>query len=271
MKKLLSIFALSALVLMTSCDKIDINETHKPFSVTGSGKTVLIKDFTGARCVNCPAAAEVAHELQHQLGEDLVFIMSVHAGFLANPVGQFPDFTTEEGTSWYNGQSANPLFSVDHVALTEGNILNESQLDTPVAEALTEPQLFQIGIYNIYNEETRLLSVESTFTPISDGDGKLYATVCLIEDSIVGRQVVPGGIDTAYVFRNVFRGTLNGADGELVSNGPFYYDEDFEINTNMTLDEAYNADQCYILTYIYDYTTGKILQTAMRKVKEDYQ
>ena len=48
------------------------------------GKTVLIKDFTGARCVNCPAAAEYAHNLQHQLDENHIFIMSVHAGFLPN-------------------------------------------------------------------------------------------------------------------------------------------------------------------------------------------
>ena len=54
--------------------------------VEPTGKMVLIKDFTGARCVNCPAAAEYAHNLQHQLDEDHIFIMSVHAGFLAQPM-----------------------------------------------------------------------------------------------------------------------------------------------------------------------------------------
>lgn len=269
MKKILSIFVLSALVLaVTSCDKIDLNNTYKPYSGFGGGKTVLIKDFTGARCVNCPAAAEAAHELQHQLGEDRVFIMSVHAGYLAVPVGQFPDFTTPEGTQWYNSNSSNPLFSVDHVALTEGNTLNVSQLDVPVADALEEPQLFEIYINSTYNEQTRRLEVGSTFDVVGEGSGKLYGTMCLIEDSIVGRQVVPGGVDTAYVFRNVFRGTLNGADGELVSNGPFIIEDLFAIDGTMVLDSAYNADQCYIMTYIYNYDTGKIIQTAVSKIKE---
>ena len=41
------------MVLFTmGCDKIDINNTHKPYEPTGGNKTVLIKDFTGARCVN---------------------------------------------------------------------------------------------------------------------------------------------------------------------------------------------------------------------------
>ena len=273
MRKSFSILAFAALMLtVASCDKIDINNTHKPYSASGGGKTVLIKDFTGVRCVNCPAAAETAHELQHQLGADRIFIMGVHAGFLATPVGLFPDFRTEEGTAWYNNNASNPLFSVDHVALTEGNTLNESQLDAPVADALAEPQTFKILIENTYDTTARQLRVNNTFSALGNGEGKYYGTVCLLEDSIVGRQRVPssvvaGGVDTAYVFRNVFRGTLNGADGELVSNGHYYANDEFTLNCAMTLDETYNADQCYILTYIYDYDSGKIIQTEMKKVK----
>ena len=269
MKKILSIFAFAALMLaLASCDKIDINNTHKPYTPTSGGKTVLIKDFTGVRCVNCPGAAEVAHEIQHSLGEDRVFIMSVHAGYLATPVGLFPDFRTEEGTQWYNDNSVNPLFSVDHVSLTEGNTLNESQIDKAVSDALNEPQSFNIMFENVYDEESRELKVTSTITAAGDYSGELYLTVCLLEDSLVGRQVVPGGIDTAYVFRNVFRGTLNGADGEQFVNGKVYVNDEFAKNHTMTLDEAYNADQCYILSYISDKGLGgKILQTAMEKIK----
>lgn len=269
MKKLFSIFTLSVMMmLMMGCDKIDINNINKPYTYFGEGKTVLIKDFTGVRCVNCPAAAEVAHELQHQLGEDRVFILSVHAGFLATAMGQFPDFKTPEGDEWYGNNSANPLFSVDHVALTEGNTLNESQLDTPLSEALAEDQTFELFIVNNYDEATRELRVETDVTATSDYLGQLYLTVCLVEDSIVGRQVVPGGVDTAYVFRNVFRGTLNGADGESFANGSVYVNDEFAKNYTATLNEGYNADQCYILTYVADKSKGgKILQTAMEKIK----
>ena len=268
MKRLSLIFATAALVLFTmGCDKIDINNTHKPYEPTGGNKTVLIKDFTGARCVNCPAAAEAAHQLQQLLGEDRIFILSVHAGFLAQPMGNFPDFLTEEGTIWYNNHDSNPLFAVDHVALTDGNTLNVEQIDVPVAEALVEPQLFDITINNTYDEASRRLSVENYFYPTGDGDGKYYATVCLVEDSIVGWQTIPGGVDKEYVFRNVFRGTLNGADGQLVTNGPFYVQESFTTTCSIEIDSTYNAEQCYVLTYIYDYESGKIMHTAMEKIK----
>lgn len=267
MKKLLSITVLAALVVFAiGCDKID--NPHKPYTPIGGSKTVLIKDFTGVRCNNCPAAAETVHELQHQLGEDRIFIMSVHAGFLATPVGNYPDFTTEEGTIWYNNYSSNPLFTVDHVNLTDGNAFYVGQVDAPLSDALAEPQLFDISIINTYDEATRRLNVENSFVVNGDGDGKYYATVCLLEDSIVGQQAVQGvGIDTAYVFRNVFRGTLNGAEGELVSNGPIFYNDGFVTNNTMVLDSTYNADQCYILTYIYDYLNGNIIQTMMEKIK----
>ena len=251
----------------TGCDKIDINNTHKPYQPTEGNKTVLIKDFTGARCVNCPAAADAAHQLQLLLGEDNIFILSVHAGFLAQPIGNFPDFLTEEGTIWYNNHDSNPLFSVDHVALTEGNTLNVEQIDVPVAEALLEPQLFNITINNTYDEASRRLSVENRFNPTGSGEGKYYATVCLVEDSIVGWQTIPGGVDREYVFRNVFRGTLNGADGQLVSDVSFYVGDTFTTNCSIEIDSTYNADQCYVLTYIYDYNNGKIMHTEMEKIK----
>ena len=258
-----------AALLMASagCDKIDINNTHKPVVPMGGQKTVLIKDFTGARCVNCPEAAEYVHQLQHLMGESSIFMLSVHAGYLAQPMGNFPDFLTEVGTTWYNNHDSNPLFSVDHVDLTDGYTFNVDQIDTPVLEALSEPQLFSIVIDPTFDEESRLVSVENKFTSLGDGNGKYYVTVCLVEDSIVGWQTIPGGVDREYVFRNVFRGTLNGADGELVYNGSFHAEDDFTENCSIVLDSTYNADQCYIMTYIYDYENGKIMQTGMKKIK----
>lgn len=269
MRKSSHIFlAVTMMLFISSCDKIDINNTHKPFNPSGRGKTVLIKDFTGVRCVNCPAAAEIVHELQHELGEDRVFIMSVHAGYMAQPVGLFPDFTTPEGTKWYGENSSNPLFSVDHVALTDGNTLYVEQVDIPLSDAIAEEQTFELFMSTAYDEETRLLNTQTNVVATADVVGNFYVTVCILEDSIVGRQVVPGGVDVEYVFRNVFRGTVNGADGDTFLDGPVYVNDEYIYKCNIELDSTYNADQCYVLSYIYDKSQGgKILQTAMKKVK----
>lgn len=233
-----------------------------------TGKTVLIKDFTGARCVNCPAAAEYAHNLQHQLGEDHIFIMSVHAGYLAQPMGQFPDFLTDEGTEWYNNHDANPLFAIDHVALTEGNTLSVEQIDTPVAAALEEEQTFEISVVPNYDESTRQLGVRANVVALTGMDGEFYITACLVEDNIIGWQTTSSGVDREYVFHNVFRGTLNGAGGEAFEGIHVDANDTFHFNYSKELDAAYNADECYLMVYVHDKNQGdKILQTAVKKVK----
>ena len=265
MKKILFICTLVTLfVAAVSCDKID--NPHKPYTPTGGNKTVLIKDFTGARCVNCPDAAATVHELQHRLGEDRIFILSVHAGFLAQPLGNFPDFLTDEGTEWYGNHDSNPLFSVNHVALTEGNTLNVDQIDTPLNNALAEPQTFDISMENTYDETTRQLKVVSEVMATADITGQLYASYCLVEDSIIGWQTVPGGINREYVFRNVFRGTLNGIEGTLFKDGQTFVNDEKVFNCSIDLDSTYNANQCYVMGYIFNKADGKILQTAVKKV-----
>ncbi len=229
-----------------------------------TGKTVLIKDFTGARCVNCPDAATYAHNLQHQLGEDHIFIMSVHAGFLAQPMGSFPDFLTDEGTEWYNNHDSNPLFAVDHVALTDGNTLNVNQIDAPVAAALAEEQSFEIQVKPNYDETSRQLNVEVNALALADKEGEFSITVSLVEDHIIGWQTTTGGVDREYDFRNVLRGTLNGAYGDEFATSGVEANETFRFNYSTDLNADYNADECYLMVYIAQ--GDKILQTAVAKV-----
>ena len=233
-----------------------------------TGKTVLIKDFTGARCVNCPAAAEYAHNLQHQLDEDHIFIMSVHAGYLAQPIGNFPNFLTEEGTEWYNNHDSNPLFAVDHVALTDGNTFNEGQIDAPVTAALEEEQTFEIVVDRQFEEASRHLQVNVQAIALVDFDGEFYITACLVEDHITGWQTTPAGVDKEYDFRNVFRGTLNGAYGEAFEEYHVDPDDTFFFSYSTDINADYNADECYLMVYVYDKRQGdKILQTAVKKIK----
>ena len=235
--------------------------------VEPSGKTVLIKDFTGARCVHCPEAAEYAHNLQQQLDPDHIFILSVHAGYLAQPVGQYPNFLTDEGTTWYNDNTSNPLFSVDHVALTDGHTLFVEQIDNPVSASLNEEQSFEIVINNAYDADTRKLDVSAELIALADMEGNYHVTVALVEDHIVGWQLTPEAINKEYVFRNVFRGTLNGADGVGFASGVVNADQQFLANYSTQLNPEYNADECYVMVYVHDKNQGdKIVQTAMRKI-----
>ena len=247
-----------------------LNGTTAVYTVTAivdapaQGKTVLLKDFTGVRCVNCPRASELAHQLQDIYGDRLI-VMSVHAGSLAIPVGDFPDFRTDEGTAWYNSNSSNPLGSVDRTMLLTGYTLQDSQWENAVATAMEEEQTVEVSVHNSYDAATRQLTALVNAKALAELSGNLAVTVCLIEDNIVGKQVTSQGLDNSYVHRHVFRGTLNGVDGESIQ---LTMDDNFSKSFTMTLPEDYDAANCSVIAYVYDKADEMhILQTTLSAVR----
>ena len=137
-----------------------------------------------------------------------------------------------------------------------------------MAAALQEEQTFEIVLTPRYDEASRRLDVGVRVLPLVALDGQFYVTACLVEDHIVGWQTTPSGIDKEYDFRNVFRGTLNGAYGDAFEDSHVDPDDTFHFNYDTELDAAYNADECYLMVYVYEKTQGdKILQTAVTKIK----
>ena len=69
-----------AIYVLSSCDTV--NEENrliyvKPASVA---RNVLIEDFTGQRCVNCPNATDEIEHLQQFYGADTVIAVGIHSG-----------------------------------------------------------------------------------------------------------------------------------------------------------------------------------------------
>ena len=82
----ITILLLSLLPLLFSCDYIDENErfivvdSHFEQPDTESVvKNVLLEDFTGQRCVNCPRGSEVIEQLQEAYPERLIAV-GIHGG-----------------------------------------------------------------------------------------------------------------------------------------------------------------------------------------------
>ena len=72
-------------------------------------KKILLEDYTGHKCGNCPRAAEKAEELKEIYGVQLIPI-AIHAGFFASDFGGnfTTDFTSIAGNEWdtFFGNSA---------------------------------------------------------------------------------------------------------------------------------------------------------------------
>ena len=89
MKKIVYLSLLA--VVLGSCTEIP------PVVPALGDRKVLVEEFTGVRCVNCPAGASELENLKGIYGERLV-IVSIHAGDFSPPFtdSRF-DFRTAEG------------------------------------------------------------------------------------------------------------------------------------------------------------------------------
>ena len=287
MKRITLLFAsLAVIFAMASCDKlkepyiIESNVTPSdtiPLVASDTanfdGKiVVLLEDYTGVKCTNCPAAAEIATNLQTQYGEHLV-VLGVHPKTsYQNPAGGFPDFRTDDGNEWNNyfNIGAYPSGLVNRTG-----VIGASEWTSAVNNVIGNDAPVRLIVKTEFNEETRelKLSIHAKFLQnVASDDVRL--TTCMMENNIIGKQVVPIsvnplGYEENYTHRHVFRGTADNetwgrvlSDTESISAG-----SNFITNMKFTVSEDYNADEFYIVAFISDNNTKQVLMAAEKKIK----
>lgn len=74
-----SLFGASAL-LMAACNEIDSDDRFIYVEPVEVGRKVLIEDFTGQKCINCPAAIDKIEMMVQQYGEENVIAVGIHSG-----------------------------------------------------------------------------------------------------------------------------------------------------------------------------------------------
>ena len=283
MKKIALILASLAVVFaMASCDKLkepyiiespvaesDTIPLVESDTVNFDGKVVvLLEDYTGVKCNNCPEAGALALQLQEQ-NEGHLVVLGVHPkSALQNPAGGFPDFRTDDGNEWNNyfNIAAYPKGLVNRA----GGALGSGQWATAVDEFIGNDAPVRLIVKTEFNAATRELkvSIHSKFLQsVNSSDVRL--TTCMMEDNIVGKQVTANGINEEYVHRHVFRGTADGqtwgralSSAESIAAG-----SNFITNMKFTLSDEYNAEEFYIVAFISDNNTKEVLMTAETKIK----
>jgi hypothetical protein len=105
--------------------------------------------------------------------------------------------------------------------------------------------------------------------------GELGMIAYIMEDSVVGPQLV-GSVYTAdYVHRDVMRGTIDGTKwgkvltADLMKNGKYYVDYSYIIPDQLApqgTSSTHNAENMHVLIYVYDTSTKEILQVIKKRL-----
>jgi len=276
------IFVLS--LTHTSCTKIDapytiiqhhhISDTIMSWDTIPAVRKVLLEDYTGHKCVNCPEAALTAKTLEEQY-EGRLLVMAVHAGFYALPgSGEYAlDLRTTYGNEWNNefGFVSYPNGMVNRKIFESSRVLGPGKWASSVSQIIDQQPDAQMMITNQYNDGTKKIQTTVYNRFINEMPGNYTLTVCILEDSITGAQKnnnpnigpVPDWYD--YIFNEVLKSSLNGSYGEDLVTDP-NPEVTYMAKYETLLAEGLNANNCWILAFISDKSTREIIQAEKQKL-----
>lgn len=252
-----------AATLFTACENIaederfiaiEDNGTTEDTTSVAIPRVVLLEDYTGQGCMNCPNAHDIATGLHERYGERLV-VVSMHAGSfgLAAPTGlkqtEGDTYATSAGVETYPSGVVNRRGgAIDYLAWG-ASVREEMQRETPLALTLNA---------TVTNGQ---LTVQADMEAQEMLSGKLQ--LWLLEDSIVAFQRLPdGSVNAQYVHNHVFRAAINGTWGEEVA---LVADEETSVSvSDYTIDASWNTDNLSVVGFVYD--GNGVIQAAQCKV-----
>lgn len=265
------------LLLFGGCDKIEgpyiaentgsnVNVEFPDLLPEDLFRRILVEEYTGHTCANCPNGHAKLEEI-HQIFGDTLVIVGIHAGALSRPNDEYPyDFRTEEG---------NLLFSDFGVNSIPRAFFNRSKLNIPVAEWIATVKSMDVShsyaaiqLINEYNENRQELKVNTKTTMLSEYSSPLQIAIYLIEDNIIKPQLNGSTRIEEYEHKHVLRASANGAYGtRLTETGILEKDSSYTRAYPLSFSEQdWNVENCTVVVLLLDPETKEVIQVRAEKI-----
>lgn len=295
-------FSLPALLLgvtlafmFSSCNKVDKPYLKKPNPIIPTNDTirkVLIEDFTGHKCSNCPRAAYTIHNFLEVTFPKKVVAIGIHpkggGGFTTTDANHLEDFRTPVGDKYDTdfGISGNglPNGMVNRRKNTGGYAISDSKWKDTVTALLKKAPDALLKITNTYDVATRKLTSDVKCSFLNTLSGTYNLVVLLTQDSIKAPQDYNGtGGDPAwhsptesnYWHMHVLRacisdgtGPASGAGvsiGSIIKGNTVTKSFPFDVPT-IVVNVPLDAKHCNVVAFIYNTLTNEVVQVEEKKL-----
>lgn len=297
------------LIMVASCDKITnpiISKTtysslpstppdHITHTTDSTLLKVLLEDYMGHFCTNCPSAISAAEAILNGPNGKQVVPMEVNVGFDADTAGEVGgplvppglpdtaykvDYTTAAGTAWDAAlvNSANlgvPQGMVNRIYYNGnwGEDIQYSNWGTIVDSLAATPQLAAITMTDSCWIKQQIFGTQVNVSlknaPIPNY--QYYLEMVVVEDSVLDWQTSSGTAIQYFTHRFVLRSAINGPWGDQITftsaNSPVtkYYtfnSTKFRFNSaTITTPPAvparlWNMAHCYVIAFLYQRSNG---------------
>ena len=258
--------------LLTACEVIPSGEREEviftPTDPSTLKRTSLLIEYSGWQCVNCPTAAEVAHQLKDLYGENLVVVV-MHPE--SNPNTRHNNkpalnYTCPEADSIYQmmgGTNTTP-FPTGNVNIvkdaTKGYFCDYDQWGTLVSQAYANPKPVQLKA-EASPIDTNVIVVTVDITNFDTQAIEATLQVWLTEDSVIGNQKKPEGTDKNYAHNHLMRASISPLWGDIV---PIDAQMTQQVVYEYTLPEKVVKENCNIVSLVS--VNGEVVQAKETRI-----
>lgn len=184
---------------------------------------VLVEEYTGQSCTNCPAA----HELLGQLEDAHPGRLNVMGLYITGPIQTKPptgykyDFRTEDATlisqNIYGGVNLLPSAGIDRYPVVGNLKVDKGSWGSAIEAQLTKEDSINVKVTSTLDAANNEADITVTVTYLKDINFSHYLSVVILEDSLIDIQEYPSTDpvhpykDDNYVFTNVLRKMITSA------------------------------------------------------------
>ncbi len=208
---------------------VGCRENQPQYQLTGpvdAARTIVVEEFSGARCPNCPQGTDELENLKSIYGENLI-IVTIHAGDFAFKYDDSKfDFTTPGGDVILQ-MLGNPI-GYPSAVINRSRADDQSDYQTflsrwgsLISDELEKPQTLAIHLDISFNAANRQASVDINIAPLEDITRRTKLTVLIKEDGIIDPQADRAestGVVKDYVHKNVLRTFLSDPQGDPLAD-----------------------------------------------------
>lgn len=270
-KFLLGALLCGCMLSFVSCDNISEEDRFIPIEKGDEPqpepnavvKKVLIQEFSGIMCSNCPNGARVLHSLQESYPDRFVAVCLQPAGnSLTRPIAGF-SLATDGARFYYDAFGVRMLPTA---VIDGGEPLADSRTwATPAIDALSATAPVSITLTTAYNESSRELTVDYDTEFVESYGQDASILVWIVENGIIGPQIDGAKLVQEYEHNHIFRATVNGDWGTSLGVS-FEAGDKKSGSVKVTLDQNWKAENCEVVAFVFNTATRATLQAETAHV-----
>ncbi len=258
-------------LLFAACDTIEDDKYKEPYTGSiSSDRYVLLEDYTGVRCANCPQATAEIERLQEFYGANLI-VVGMHpadVGLTFPHTGE-PDLRTSEAKAYYDGFQMTSLPS--GLVNRKPVVYGFSDWGGAVAEIISNEITYAtLSVSAGLNaDETELsINVSGEFIEDYKESGVINVLAMILEDSIVVTQsnnkpeFGPTPEIEGYVLNHVLRQVAGSTWGDRVLGEAPDRGTSLSASYNVAVNPAWKPDHLSVVVALVNADSREVIQAA---------